>query len=148
MNARLHHENNKPECPLCDFKLELVHSELRAWYYRKKAKYISLHVSDSWRGPREQDLYYSTGKSNARWPNSKHNHMQDNKPLSLAVDLFQLDDDGNARWSPPFMTKLAGECVNDRDPIYWGGHIKLRGGGRDYCHFELKVKDLDNNHDY
>lgn len=135
---QLHHETNAPECPLCNFKLELAHKSLRSWFHTYKAKYVSLHISDSWRGPKEQDAYFATGRSNARWPNSKHNNMVDNKPLSLALDLFQIDDDGNARWSPQFMTKLATECQKNMDPIYWGGNIKLRSGGRDYCHFELK----------
>lgn len=136
---QLHHETNEAECPLCNFKLEFAHKTLRAWFHKYKKKYVSIHISDSWRGPREQDIYFSSGKSNVQWPNSKHNNMVDNKPLSLALDLFQIDDDGNARWSVQFMTKLANECAANADPIFWGGNIRLKNGGRDCCHFELKV---------
>ncbi len=133
------HEDG-PTCAGCEKKLTQVHATLAAWFRTKKANYINLHISDGWRGPEDQEAAYLAGKSNAQFPHSKHNHMDSiGRPLSLAIDIFQIDQDGIARWSPPFYAKLNQENHDDRVPILWGGTFKLRSGARDNPHFELTI---------
>lgn len=135
---RVHDPNSGPECYGCNEKLKLVHPILRAWFWRRKAKYPNLHISWGWRDQADQDQAFEEGKSNVRFPNSKHNATgPDGKPLSLALDLFQVDEDGNARWSKAFFSRLAAENKEMREPIRWGGTFKLRNGSTDSCHFEL-----------
>lgn len=128
------------DCPLCRKKLEGAHVYLRDWFYRVKAREPSIHVSWAWRGPEDQAKLKSEGASNASFPNSPHNHQTKDGPCSLALDLFQIDADGQARFSGLFMAKIWAKCEADKEPFIWGGYFKKPAG--DFCHFELDRKKL------
>lgn len=127
----LHHSSDA-ECPLCEFKLSQAHGRLAEWYRQVKAKYPNVHVSWSYRGPEDQDKAFFDGKSTLRYPDSKHNKMQDQKPCAEALDLFQIDEDGVARFSPAFYAKVAEEFKGMR----WGGTFRSL---EDKDHFEIEV---------
>ncbi len=82
----------------------------------------------------DQNKCVSEGKSKAVWPTSPHNAMRDKKPCSKALDLFQIDEDGIARWVPIFFAKLNAENLANLEPLIWGGEFKTLG---DSCHFQL-----------
>lgn len=130
----MHHEAG-PSCPLCETKLMTAHPYLASWFRRVKSKYINVHISWAWRGEADQNAFKSGGKSELGWPHSPHNHTTPlGKPYSLALDLFQEDEDGAARWSPAFFFKLNSENEADKEPLKWGGKWKSIG---DSCHFQV-----------
>jgi len=112
---------------------------MQEWFARKKLRYVNMHVSWAWRGQVEQDLFFSEGKSRARYPNSPHNHRFNQLPCSLALDIFQIDEDGMARFSPRFYALLWEECQRDIEPIIWGGTFKSIG---DAGHYQVDLKRL------
>jgi len=90
------------ECTLCELKLRDAHADLVKGYRAVKAVYPTTHVSWTHRGEKEQNEAHARGASRVRWPDSKHN-----KPLSLAMDLFEIRPDGIASWSPLFFRACA-----------------------------------------
>lgn len=99
-----------------------------------KEKYKSLHISCGFRSKADQDKAFRDGKSQLKWPDSKHNNQLVNgKPLSLALDLFQLVN-GKAEFNKAFMNTLNKESAASYE-LRWGGEFKSLG---DYCHFELR----------
>lgn len=123
-----------PVCPLCQQKLLTAHPFFHDWFARQKQKYPNLHISWAYRGKEDQERVYADGKSNARFGQSAHNAVDEKgKPRADALDLFQIDEDGVARFSPTFMAKLWGECKDDG--LIWGGNFRKLG---DFCHFQRK----------
>ena len=59
---------------------------------------LELTVVWGYRNKVDQDRAYSGGHSSVRYPNSKHNHTDDNGPCSLAVDLAPYVN-GGIPWS-------------------------------------------------
>jgi hypothetical protein len=129
------HHTKESRCELCEEKLATAHEYLGQWFRRVKDRYPSVHVSWAWRGQADQDRFHKEGTGVA-WPKSKHNAMKDEKPCSLALDLFEIDDNGAARFSPMFYAKLHDENTQAGEPIVWGGTFKSRRGDLD--HFEMK----------
>lgn len=127
---------NTEVCTSCEKKLEEAHPKLREWFSAVKKRYINAHVSCAFRNQADQTKVYLEKKSTLRWPNSKHNFMKDGKPCAMALDLFQIDEDGLARWSPQFFAKLNADNEAAKIDLRWGGLFKSLG---DYCHFELKI---------
>lgn len=125
----LHHIEG-PLCPLCEEKLDKVHPYMANWYRIKKKKYPNLHVSWGFRGRSEQERAFNDGKTKLHYPDSAHNKIP-----SLAIDLFQIDEDGVARWSQVFFMKLNAENEADQFPIKWGGNWKSLG---DADHFQYE----------
>lgn len=128
----LHHTDDLA-CPLCTDKLQDAHPTMREWFLMLKARHPSVHCSWVYRGPAEQELFFNEGRSRCRYPNSKHNQ----KP-SKAIDIFQIDADGVARWSKAFALLVDKENQEAKLPILSGKDIVLPNGGRDYLHFQLK----------
>lgn len=132
----LHHTHD-PVCLLCEDKLFTADPRLASWFRAVKARYTNVHVSWSWRGEADQEAFFKEGKTHAHFPHSAHNKMDaSGKPCSLALDLFQIDEDGIARFSPLFYAKIADESEKTNEPILWGGTFKNIG---DKDHFQLKV---------
>jgi hypothetical protein len=124
-----------PTCPLCEYKAKDAHPYLRHWFRRKKQAYPNLHISEAWRDKDRQNLLFKQGKTLVKWPNGKHNTVSiTGAPESRALDLFQIDEDGVARFSAAFMTKLNEENEAEGLPIRWGGSFKTL---KDRVHFEL-----------
>lgn len=129
----MRHESG-PECPNCKEKLKQAHPDIAAWFRRVKARYVNVHISDSFRNMAAQNKAYETGHSRLRWPKSKHNHMEQALPCALALDLFLIDEDGLARFPPLFYARLNADNERDREPIEWGGTWKTF---KDMPHFQL-----------
>jgi hypothetical protein len=116
--------------------LEKCHPDLKTWFHKVKAKYINVHISYGWRGQAEQDQLKAEGKSDVSFPDSKHNVMLlDGTPMSHAIDLFQVDDDGVARFSLPFYKLVSSQIDPKVDRVRWG--IVLKSGSVDGPHFQL-----------
>lgn len=134
MDRSLHHTSDAI-CPLCESKLMQAHPDIASWYREKKKLYPNLHISFSYRTMKEQNELFAQGKTLLQWPNSKHNNQLPNGlPCALALDLFQIDEDGNGRFSRQFYSLLNDQNRADRAPIRWGGDFKSL---KDYDHFEL-----------
>jgi hypothetical protein len=132
--AILHHTED-PVCPLCEEKLRTACGYMAKWFREKKAKYRNLHVSWAYRGPEEQEKAFQQGASSVHYPHSKHNYTVDGDPFSLALDVFQITEDGEAVFSHKFCELLHKENLEAKLPIRWGGTFKLKKGS-DGTHFE------------
>lgn len=129
---RLRHTDGS-ECPKCEEIIKTAHPYMADWFRRKKKENRSLHCSCAWRGAAEQNRAFAEKKSKLMFPFSKHNKTKNGEPCSEALDLFQIDADGNARFSMPFYQKIANENEADKEPIRWLGDSTLKDGP----HFEL-----------
>lgn len=109
---------------------------MSSWFKRLKSRYPNVHVSWAYRGADDQDRFFKEGKSQLRYPLSAHNATLYGKPCSRALDLFQIDEDGVARFSEPFYAKVNDENEAAQEPITWGGTWKSLG---DKDHFERKA---------
>lgn len=128
MSAIPHHTSD-PSCLLCEQKLLQATKELEIWFRKVKSKYPSIHISWSYRDQASQEQAFAEGKTHAHFPHSPHNQMP-----SLAIDIFQINDKGQAIFDPIFCAKIAEEARQDEDPILWGGIFKSLG---DNDHFQF-----------
>lgn len=101
----LHHNDDDP-CPMCESKLEGAHVDLVTWFREVKSLWSNCHVSWAFRNEALQNKAYENHASNLKWPMSAHNHMENNKPCALALDIFQIDEDGVGRFSPKFYSMV------------------------------------------
>lgn len=124
MSAIPHHTSD-PVCALCEQKLEQAHLELGSWFRDLKSRNPNVHVSWSFRDQASQEQAFSDRKTKLHFPLSAHN-----KTPALALDLFQINDKGQAIWEPVFMAKVAQESP----ALKWGGNWKSLG---DNDHFEI-----------
>lgn len=99
-----------------------------------KSKYPNLHIAWGFRGKDAQDRFLAQGKSRDAWPFSKHNNMINGKPCSLAIDLFQIDDNDKAVFDKNFYEMLYEEARASDFMIAWGGDFKKFP---DYDHFQV-----------
>jgi hypothetical protein len=124
-----HHTINSP-CPLCEEKLALADPELIDWFHNEvKPAYPSCHVSWAYRNRVDQELAFLDGKTKLHYPLSAHN-----KEPALALDLFQLDNGGNAIWDHDIFAALHAINAVKYTHIIWGGLWKSIG---DADHFEF-----------
>ena len=129
------HHTQDALCPNCEGKLMTAHEKLGEWFRAIKKRYPNVHISWAWRGPADQEAAFRDGKSNAHFGQSPHNNEKDGKPYRLALDLFQIDEDGVARFSGVFCAKVNEENEANREPIQWGGKFKHLG---DADHFQIQ----------
>lgn len=128
-------------CPSCEQKLLTAHPVLVSWFHRIKTKYPNVHVAWAYRNAAEQEAEYIAKRTRLIYPHSRHNAVRDGKPCSQALDIFQIDEDGTARFSRPFYAKVANDSWENHDPIIWGGdwngnHVQDKND-TDSDHFEL-----------
>jgi len=93
------------------------------------------------RGEKLQDKLFNDGKSQVKWPDSKHNNEWEGVPYSLAVDVGPWP----LNWEDISEFKhLAGrilQAANDLGiKLNWGGNWK---SFKDYPHYELDQSMLD-----
>lgn len=121
-------------CHACDQKLLGVHVYLREWFWDYvKPRHPETHVSCGYRGEEEQEEAFLNKRSKARWPHSRHNHLdRDGNPCSYALDLFFLTD-GKASFPWNLYEAIAKECEQRGDLILWGGNFQSI---KDGPHFE------------
>lgn len=133
--VRLRHTNIPNPCPSCEKELETAHPEIAAWFRNfVKPRHPDAHVSDAWRDKAEQNQFYAEGRSKAPWPKSKHNTTLDGKPCSLALDLFELANNGMGCWRWSYFKKIADESKAEGWPVDWAGWWRTFAEGP---HFEL-----------
>lgn len=133
------HANGTPSCPACEDKLKEAHPDLAAWFRDSvKPKHNDAHISWSFRGKEDQEKAFVERKSKLHFPLSAHNKSDDiGNPCALALDLFELDFNGQARWSWGYFRTIAEECEQAGHPIFWGGHWEKLG---DFDHYERAEK--------
>lgn len=133
MNLIPHH-TSEPTCALCEAKLSQAHPDLGKWFRDLKSRHPDVHVSWSFRDQSSQEQAFSEGKTRLHFPLSAHNHTVEGEPLSLALDIFQIDDQGKGKWDPVFCAKVAQESLSLGYSLKWGGDWKSLG---DNDHFQL-----------
>jgi hypothetical protein len=140
--AEAKHVNGKDQCPACERKLLDAHSDLALWFREQvKPAFAQAHISWSYRGKADQEKFFLDGRTKLHFPNSAHNKTNsDGKPCALALDLFELDYNGIARWAWGFFRDIAEAAQKTRYPIFWGGHWTHLS---DADHFQLMLKDQD-----
>jgi hypothetical protein len=123
-------------CLLCEDKLKSAHPLLAEWFRAKKKNYLNLHIAWAYRNAVDQNAAYKEGKSNAQFPNSPHN-----KEPAQALDIFLINEDGEAVWPPVLYAKIAQESKDEYPYILWGGNFS-GPIQRDRDHFELIMNKL------
>lgn len=108
-------------CPLCEQKLSECHSVLKDLYRDIKLQFKDCHISWGYRNQQDQELFFTEHKTLAHYPHSKHNVTKDSKPYSRALDLFQLDPDGRAQFSPRYYVAIADFVDQKKFPLFWAG---------------------------
>lgn len=128
------HSNDPAACPACEIKLKDAHPDIASWFRDKvKPAKQDCHISWSWRGQEDQEAAFLDGKSKLHFPLSPHNKQDDQgAPCSLALDLFELDFNGVARWSWGYFREVA---EVDGESVFWGGNWPHLG---DFDHFSLR----------
>lgn len=125
-------------CQGCKDKLAMADDYLVAWFIAIKKQFPTIHVCWSFRDQEYQDKAFARGLSLNKWPTSKHNHMQDGKPSSLALDLFEVIN-GVASFNPDFYLSIYKWSLLNGFKIKWGGaFIHLR----DYDHFYIEKSNV------
>lgn len=128
-------------CPRCESMLAEGTQEIQNQYKIMKAKFPDAHVSCVWRGEAWQNSLLEEGKTRKKWPNSKHNRMVDGKPASNAMDVFRLNQSGEAEFRREYYKQIAEHFKSQGSPIRAG--IDWNGDGiknelwSDPPHFEI-----------
>ncbi len=133
------HTNDGPACPLCEERLLQAHPDIADWFRNiVKPKHQDAHISWSFRGKEDQEKAFLDGKSKLHWPLSDHNKSDDQgNPCSLALDLFELDHNGQASWHWSFFRDIAGESLKNPVAVLWGGRWSKLG---DFDHFSIGIE--------
>ncbi len=132
------HSETQFPCPSCKAKLEQAIPFMREWFYRALLVFPNLHISWSYRDLIAQNRMQAEGKSDLRYPLSKHNKTDaQGNPQSWALDLFEQKS-GIASFDPITYIKINKWNVDNDEPVFWGGAWKKVGGdgGKDRDHFE------------
>lgn len=123
------HHTSDLACALCELKLKDAHPDLGGWFHAMKEKHADLHISWSFRDQASQEQAFQDRKTKLHFPQSAHN-----KTPAMALDIFQIDDSGRAKWDPVFCAKLNDETAAAGYTLKWGGLWKTLG---DNDHFEI-----------
>jgi len=129
------HVYGKQPCPSCEEKLLGCHPKLRdVFNYMREIDWMA-HCSWGYRGKKDQDEFFRTGRSQKKYPESKHNKTtQDGRPCSEAIDVFFLETPGTATFRQEYYEMIWEELPQEmKDKLRWG-----RAWG-DTNHFELKT---------
>lgn len=124
----IHHTQDEI-CPLCTQKIAEAHPTLQLWWGKIKAKFPDAHVSWSFRDEANQNTFFQSGKTLARWPHSAHN-----KEPAQAMDLFQLREDNVASWQRSFFQGIADWLKAQGCPLTWAGDWERF---REFDHFQM-----------
>lgn len=128
------HQSNGP-CAGCEKKLTQCDPFWTNWFASLKANWSNAHISWGFRGQADQDADYNAGSSKLKWPFSKHNFMlDDGTPNSLALDLFQINEEGKAVFDPKWYTLVFHWSLAQGYPVEWGGFFKTL---KDMNHYQI-----------
>jgi len=112
-------------------KLETCEQEIQD-VLNEAIKHYDFSVIDGHRDMERQNLYFNDGKSQVRWPNSRHNSYP-----SQAVDIVPYPggfDNPNSEFDR-MATYVLSAAAKLGVELEWGGHWK---NFKDYAHFQLK----------
>lgn len=112
-------------------KLETCEQEIQD-VLNEAIKHYDFSVIDGHRDMERQNLYFNDGKSQVRWPNSRHNSYP-----SQAVDIIPYPggfDNPNSEFDR-MATYVLSAAAKLGVELEWGGHWK---NFKDYAHFQLK----------
>ena len=92
---------------------------------------VDFTIVHGWRGQEIQDALFESGASKKRFPLSKHNHMEDELPWSLAVDFAPIIK-GDIPWKDTHVFALVAGCffaaAKERGvTLRWGGDWDMDG---------------------
>lgn len=118
-----------------------VHNDLIPFYIWIKHWFPECHIAVGWRNKDDQELAFKAGSTKAHWPDSKHNHLKDGNPCSLALDLFLLLKNGKAIFPEEYFKAIYEYSKQEDFPIKWGGNFKDIHDGD---HFELTGEKYEN----
>jgi hypothetical protein len=125
---------------LCEEKLATAHPVLADWFHTVvKPHFPRAHVSWAFRNKEEQLKAFNSGKSELKFPNSKHNKTDSTGALCAeALDLFEILPSGIARFEPMFYADVANysESRGWSDRVKWGLFNKF-GKRYDLDHYSL-----------
>lgn len=129
------HVNEGP-CQSCQEKLTQCHSTVVDLYNFIKNKHYDAHIAWSFRDQTTQNQLVAQGKSRQPWDQSPHNHTENGQPCSLAIDLFQLTDAGQANFAVAYYQQIWNDLNGTVPNVNWGGnYIHLK----DYDHFYITL---------
>ena len=137
------HMNGTDACQSCEDKLKQAHPDLAAWFRTfVKPKHNDCHISWSYRGKVDQEKAFTDRKSKLHFPLSAHNKSDAaGNPCAQALDFFELDFNGIARWAWKYFSTISEECQQGGQPIKWGGDFH---GISDSDHFEMAEQPVAN----
>lgn len=132
----LRHDSDAETCPLCSEKLQSADPQLVEWFLDMKKHFPSLHIAWAFRSKEDQDRACKEGASQRPWPTSKHNFMRDGLPCAQALDVFELDENERASFSPRFYF-LISELTKKLSfkNVEWSGEWRRF---KELMHFQLK----------
>ncbi len=121
----LSHNVETGPCVLCESKLKSAHPIFQELWPKLKKQFPLTHCSWAFRNASDQEAMFKLGSSRLHWPNSLHNKSDSKEmPCSRAIDLFAIDEDGKAVWSPYQFKKIYEWMRENKFPIVWGGTWK------------------------
>lgn len=82
-------------------------------------------IVHGWRPQRVQDVLFESGASKKPWPESKHNYMENDKPMSLAIDIGPWVNNGIPWKETHIFAVVAGSFMTVAEDL----GIQLRWGG-------------------
>lgn len=135
------HTNDIGPCPACEEKLTQAHQDLSQWFRIKvKPLHQDCHISWSYRGKQDQETAFLDGKTKLHYPNSDHNKVDAaGLPCSRALDFFELDYNGQARWAWGYFKKISDENIGE--PVFWGGHYPHLGDADHFAMHQISTTD-------
>ena len=123
--------------PKSTLKLRMCHPDLQE-LFRKVVERIDCTILQGHRTQAEQDMYFATGKSKVKWPDSKHNSFP-----SRAVDVapYPIDWEDRERFTY-FAGVVMGIAHENNIKVRWGGDWNMDNNLSnnrfdDLVHFEL-----------
>jgi hypothetical protein len=131
-------------CPSCDEKILSGHPLLQSCWKTIKTGFPEAHLSWVWRDKENQNKFFAEGRTQLKWPHSTHNYMFENKPCSLAIDIFKLVEVTKALFPPRFYYDINKFIEDNYLPLEWSGRWNegKKDGFKEMDHFQLKEKTL------
>jgi len=105
--------------------LKTCHFLLR-FIFRRVLHGFDHSIGEGWRGEELQNQYFSEGSSKVRWPDSAHNHLDENgKPYSLAIHALPYPLDWTDRERFHYLAgHVMGTAKDFGISLRWGGDWK------------------------
>lgn len=123
-------------CESCDSKIGELNPNFARFVISILKNHDDCHISTAYRGMIAQNAAMALGRSNLRYPLSKHNKTDEyGLPNAEAVDLFRIDDKGKAHFEKYYFEDIWIFCKSKDMDISWGGNWKSL---KDYPHFEYR----------